>query len=62
VVIAVGISIPVHWLQQHGLPRNPSVLLSTLALGLLVIFLILWIVPTIISETGTVLAELPRMW
>lgn len=62
VVIAVGISIPAHWLQQHGLPRNPSLLLATLVLGLLVLFLILWIVPTIISETGTVLAELPQMW
>lgn len=62
VVIAVGISIPAHWLQQHGLPRNPSLLLATLVVGLLVIFLILWIVPTIISETGTALAELPQMW
>lgn len=62
VVIAVGISIPAHWLQQHGLPRNPSLLLATLVVGLLVIFLILWIVPAIISETGTALAELPRMW
>ncbi|MCL4299139.1 MAG: AI-2E family transporter [Anaerolineae bacterium] len=62
VVIAVGISIPVHWLQQRGLSRNPSLFLSLLVLGLVVIFLILWIVPTIISETGSALAELPRMW
>jgi predicted PurR-regulated permease PerM len=61
-VIAVGISIPARWLQQYGLPRNPSLLLATLVLGLLVIFLILWIVPAMISETGTALAELPRMW
>jgi predicted PurR-regulated permease PerM len=61
VVIAVGISIPAQWLQQHGLPRNPSRLLATLVVGLLVIFLILWIVPAIISETGIALAELPRM-
>jgi predicted PurR-regulated permease PerM len=62
VVIAVGISIPAHGLQQHGLPRNPSLLLTTLVIGVLVIFLILWIVPTIINETGTVLTELPQMW
>jgi predicted PurR-regulated permease PerM len=62
VVVAVGISIPAHWLQQHGLRRNLSTLLSATAVLLLAIFLILWIVPTIISETGTVLAELPQMW
>lgn len=62
VVVAVGISIPAHWLQQRGLPRNPSRLLATLVVGLLAIFLILWIVPAIINETGTALAELPRMW
>jgi len=62
VVIAVGISIPAQWLQQHGLRRNLSTLLSAAAVLLLALFLILWIVPTIISETGTVLAELPRMW
>jgi predicted PurR-regulated permease PerM len=62
VVIAVGISIPAQWLQQHGLRRNLSTLLSATAILLLALFLILWIVPTIISETGTVLAELPRMW
>jgi predicted PurR-regulated permease PerM len=62
IVVAVGISIPARWLQQHGLPRNLSLLLAILGLGLLVIFLILWIVPAIIGETGTALAELPRMW
>ncbi|MCK6624667.1 MAG: AI-2E family transporter [Anaerolineae bacterium] len=62
VVIAVGISIPAHWLQQHGLRRNLSTLLSATAILLLAFFLILWIVPTIITEAGTVLAELPRMW
>lgn len=61
-VIAVGISIPAHWLQQHGLRRNLSTLLSAIAVLLLALFLILWIVPTIITEAGTVLAELPRMW
>ncbi len=62
VVVAVGISIPAHWLQRHGLRRSLSTLLSATAVLLLAIFLILWIVPTIISETGTVLAELPQMW
>jgi len=62
VIITVGISIPAHWLQKRGLPHNLSLLLSTMAVGLLALFLILWIVPTIISEAGTALTELPRMW
>ena len=60
-MIAVGVSIPAGWLQRRGLRRGFAILLSGLITLLIALFLTLWIVPTLIQETLTIIAQLPVM-
>ena len=60
VVVAVGISIPAGWLLRRGLPQILANTVSAVVTGLLLLFLLLWLVPTVALSLGTVLSGLPQ--
>ncbi|MBV7337893.1 AI-2E family transporter [Chloroflexi bacterium TSY] len=59
VVIAMGISMPARWLQEHNIPRG--IALACSVRGLLVIAIVLgrWIIPTVFDQFGEILRTFP---
>lgn len=60
IVIAVGISIPARWLQKLGIGRGWANALSTVAIGLAFLVLMLWLIPALVVGFGDLLAGLPQ--
>lgn len=61
VVIAVGISIPMSYLQRLGLPRPLALTLAAIGVGATALGLGLWLVPALTVEFGRLLARLPQV-
>lgn len=59
VVVAVGISIPAQWLQKRGWKRILALLVSVVGVGAAIIFLALWMVPTLVEEMGSLITQIP---
>lgn len=59
-VIAVGISIPVGYLQRLGVPRPLAVALAALGLLVVALELSLWLVPLIATDVDALLNRLPQ--
>ncbi len=60
IVIAVGISIPSGWLQRLGLPRGVANTIAAVLIGFLALFLLLWLLPALITGVSKLLAGLPQ--
>ena len=59
-VLAVGISIPANWLIRRRWPRALANVTAALSVGIVALFLLLWLLPTIAAELGGLLASLPQ--
>ena len=59
-VVAVGFSIPARRLRKLGLPRGLANALSVVVIGLTILVLLLWVVPTIAIGLGGLLTGLPQ--
>ncbi len=59
VVIAVGISIPVGYLQRLGVPRPLAVALAAFGLLFVTLELSLWFVPLVVTDLSELLNRLP---
>ena len=60
IVIAVGISIPSGWLQRLGLPRGVANTLAAVLIGFLALFLLVWLLPALITGVSKLLTGLPQ--
>lgn len=59
IVIAVGISVPARWLQQHGFSRSLAIMVSALGVITGVVAIMLLLVLPISSEVGRALESAP---
>ncbi len=59
-IIAVGISIPVGYLQRLRVPRALAVAVSTLGTVLAVLALGLWLVPSVVADFSELFDRLPQ--
>jgi predicted PurR-regulated permease PerM len=57
--IAVALSIPARWLQNHGWRRPWALVATIVGVLLLAIVLILWLVPQLLEEFGALLNTIP---
>ena len=62
VIIAVGLSIPTNALRRRGVPRGFAVTLSAVGFFLIFTFLLLWIVPTFITQTFALISTIPEQF
>lgn len=58
-VLAVTLEVPVHWLQQHRIPRLVAVLITIVGLLMLVTLIISVIVPPFVEQIDALLSGLP---
>ncbi len=58
-VIAVGISIPVDWLQRHGWQRGWAVAASLLGVMIVVVIVLLLVLPIVVVELAGLLGSIP---
>jgi predicted PurR-regulated permease PerM len=60
VIIAVGVSIPANWFWRHGLPRWLANTVAIILVALALLFLLLWLIPTIANAFVDLLTGLPQ--
>lgn len=62
IVLTMMLVPPVSWLERHHVPRGVGAALTILVLLAILAGLILWLLPSIIEQTGAFIADIPGYW